>query len=698
MLQKIQFNPGVNRENTRYTNEGGWFESDKVRFRQGMPEKIGGWAPISNNTFLGTCRSLWNWVTLLGENLIGLGTNLKFYLQNGGAYYDITPIRKTSTLSSPFTTNTATNTGVTTVVTVADVAHGALNNDFVTFYGASTFNGITINGEYQITLIGVNSYSIVVTGTASASSSGGGSPVYAVYQINTGPSAASPSVGWGAGAWSSGTWGNTSSTLSIRLWNQVNSGQDLVFGPKGGALYYWTAKIGYRNSTVSISNASPAVVTSTVSLFETYPITFETTGALPSPLIPGQTYYIRNLAGATFNLSSTPTGALINTTTNGTGLQSISPRGVLVSSLPGANFVPSYQNLLTISDASGFTILFGTNSRADTASPPTLDPLLIRWSDKESFTEWDPTATTQSGETRLSHGSRIVSYVQTRQEIVVFTDSSLYSLQFLGPPYIWGTQLLGDNISILGPNCSVIASGVVYWIGTDKFYAYNGRVETLNCDLRKYVFNDINLTQSDQIFAGTNEGFNEVWWFYCSKNSSTIDRYVVYNYLENIWYYGNMARTAWLDSGLQRFPIAAAYSQRLLNHESGVDDNIDGNALPIDAYISSCEFDIGDGDSVGFVWRMLPDISFLGSSDPPPVTPQVEMTLYPMQNSGSGTQNSSTQSVLSGSTYVVPETFTGQIYTRVRGRQLIFKVRSNTLGTAWQLGAPRIDIRPDGLR
>jgi hypothetical protein len=249
----------------------------------------------------------------------------------------------------------------------------------------------------------------------------------------------------------------------------------------------------------------------------------------------------------------------------------------------------------------------------------------------------------------------------------------------------------------MGPNAAVIASGVVYWMGSDKFYAYNGRVETLACDLRKYVFNDINLSQAEQVFAGTNEGFSEIWWFYCSKNSNTIDKYVIYNYLENIWYYGNMGRTAWLDSGLQATPIAASYSQRLLSHESGVNDNVDGNPLPMDAFISSCEFDIGDGDSVGFVWRMLPDISFVGSDSEGP-TPQVEMTLFPMQNSGSGTQNSSTQSVLSGSTYVVPETFTGQIYTRVRGRQLIFKVRSNTLGTAWQLGAPRLDIRPDGLR
>ena len=694
MLQKIQFKAGVNRENTRYTNEGGWFESDKVRFRQGTPEKIGGWTPFSFQTYLGTCRSLWNWVTLGGQNLIGVGTNLKFYIQNGGAYYDITPIRKTSTLTNPFTTNTATNSAGTTVVTVTDTAHGAINNDYVTFYGASTFNGVTVSGEYKITYISANSYSIVVTGTASASSSGGGTPVYAVYQINTGPAYAVPLVGWGSGPWSSGTWGNSSpSTDSMRLWGQMNFGQDLIYGPKGGPLYYWRAAVGYQASTVSISNASPAVLTSTITLNEGYPLTLTTTGDLPSPLIPGQTYYIRNSTGTSCNLSSTPTGSLINTSTSGSGTQALSPRGILVSSLPGANSVPLSQNYMTISDVSRFVILFGTNDYGST----TFDPMVIRWSDQESVTEWQPTATTQAGSVRLSHGSRIVSTVQTRQEIVVFTDSSVYSLQYLGPPYIWGTQLLGDNISIMGPNASVIASGVVYWMGTDKFYAYNGRVETLNCDLRKYVFNDINLSQSEQFFAGTSEGFNEVWWFYCSANSKTIDKYVVYNYLENLWYYGSMARTAWLDSGLQATPIAASYYQRLLNHESGVNDNVDGNPLPIDAYISSCEFDIGDGDSVGFVWRMLPDISFNGS-DSEGATPQVEMTLYPMQNSGSGTQNSSTQSVLSGSTYVVPETFTGQIYTRVRGRQLIFKVRSNTLGTAWQLGFPRIDIRPDGLR
>lgn len=695
MLQKILFNPGVKRENTRYTTEGGWYESDKVRFRQGTPEKIGGWTPLSIQTFIGVCRSLWNWVTLGGQNLIGLGTNLKFYIQNGGVYYDITPIRKTSTLNNPFTTDTTTNSAGTTIVTVTDAGHGAINNDFVTFYGASTFNGITVSGEYQLSFVNNNTYTIVVNGTATGSSSGGGTPVYAVYQINVGPVSTVPLSGWGSGSWSSGSWGNSiPSTDALRLWSQINFGQDLLYGPKGGGLYYWRAAIGYAKASVSITNAGPAVVTSSITVADLSPLTFDTTDTLPLPLIPGQTYYARNSTGTTFNLSSTLTGALINTTTAGSGTQTISPRGISVSSFSGANQVPLYQSYMTVSDVSRFVLVFGTNEYGSTV----LDPMLIRWSDQESITEWEPTATTQAGSARLSHGSRIVGTVQARQEIVVFTDSSLYSLQYLGPPYIWGTQLLGDNISIIGPHSSIIASGVVYWMGTDKFYRYNGRVETLNCDLRKYVFNDINLFQGEQVFAGTNEGFNEVWWFYCSANSSQIDKYVVYNYLENIWYYGTLARTAWLDSGLQKTPIAAAYNYRLLNHETGVDNNENGNPVAIDAYISSSEFDIGDGNSMGFVWRMLPDISFDGSTSSPGLVPQVEMTLYPMQNSGSGVANSSTQPVLSGSTYLIPETFTGQIYTRVRGRQMIFKVRSNTVGTAWQLGAPRIDIREDGLR
>jgi hypothetical protein len=340
-------------------------------------------------------------------------------------------------------------------------------------------------------------------------------------------------------------------------------------------------------------------------------------------------------------------------------------------------------------------MVFGTNDYGQS----TIDPMLIRWSGQNDPYNWTPDATNQAGFTRLSHGSQIVTTVQTRQEIVVFTDSSVYSLQYLGPPYIWAPQLLGDNISIISPNAAVIASGVIYWMGVDKFYAYDGRVNTLNCDLRRYVFQDLNQDQALQVFSGTNEGFNEVWWFYCSANSTAIDKYVIYNYLEKVWYYGTMARTAWLDSGLLPFPIAATYSNNIVFHEDGINDNTTGTNAAISAYISSSEFDIGDGHNFGFVWRVLPDITFSDSSNSPTgAVPVVTMTLYGLTNSGSGRTSSASQPVSSSSAYDITEEFTGQIFTRMRGRQMIFKIESNQVNTAWQLGAPRIDIRPDGRR
>jgi hypothetical protein len=365
-----------------------------------------------------------------------------------------------------------------------------------------------------------------------------------------------------------------------------------------------------------------------------------------------------------------------------------------VTSLAGASNVPIIQNIVYDSDESRFTFAFGCNQAGET----TQDPMLIRWSDQESVTNWTPAITNQAGYVRLSHGTQIVATIQTRQEIVVWTDSALYSLQYLGPPYVWGVQLLGDNISILNQNAVAQASGVIYWMGTDKFYKYDGRVQTLNCDLRKFIYQDINLEQNQQVFASTNEGFNEVWFFYCTATSSTIDRYVVYNYLENTWYYGTMARTAWLDSGLRNYPLAATYSYNIVNQEYGNDDAETGTTLPIEAYISSAEFDIGDGNNFAFIWRMLPDLTFSGSDASP--TPQVTYTLYPMQNSGSGTGTAVDKNVdkQTGAQYTVTEGFTGQINTRVRGRQLILKVGSTNLGTTWQLGATRIDIRPDGRR
>ena len=616
-LQKILFKPGVNRENTRYTTEGGWYECDKVRFRQGTPEKIGGWQRISATTFLGVCRSLWNWVTLGSQNLLGVGTHLKFYIENGGAYNDITPLRKpAATLgNNPF----ATTSGSTTVV-VTDATGGFANGAFVTFSGATAVGGLTLNGEFQLTTIGVSAstYSITASSAASSTATGGGAAVVAAYQINPGPEYALPLVGWGAGSWGSGTWGlGDTSVDALRIWNQNNFGQNLIFGPRGEGLYYWDA----------------------------------------------------------------------NT--------SLTTRGVLVSSLAGASDVPLYQNFLLVSDVSRFVIVFGTNDITDAI----LDPMLIRWSDQEDPVQWTPAPTNQAGSLRLSHGSQIVTAVQTRQEIVVFTDSSAYSLQYLGPPFIWGSQLLGDNISIMGPNAVTSASGIIYWMGVDKFYSYDGRVQTLNCDLRRFVFQDLNKAQAEQIVAGTNEGFNEVWWFYCSANSVEIDKYVVFNYLENIWYYGTMKRTAWLDSGLADYPIAATYSKNIVNHEQGINNNETGTELAIEAYISSSEFDIGDGHNFGFVWRILPDLTFENSANTPTGTvPTVTMDLYGLSNSGSGVTSSAGQSVLKGSSYVITEEFTGQIYTRVRGRQMIFKISSNQLNTTWQIGAPRIDIRADGRR
>ena len=624
-LKKVLPRPGVNRENTKYTTEGGWYDCDKVRFRQGTPEKIGGWARFSANTFLGVCRSLWNWITLAGLDLVGVGTNLKFYIERGAAYYDITPIRDTVTLTNPFT---ATNGSA--VITVLDVAHGCITGDYVTFSGATGLGGnitaAVLNREYQVTVLTVDTYTFTATATANATDaagSPGGGTVTAAYQINSGPAFSVPLTGWGAGAWGSGSWGTTASTDSLRLWSQTNFGEDLIINPRGGAIYYWDASAG------------------------------------------------------------------------------LAQRAVNISTLAGANGTPTIANFVLVSDTSRFVFAFGTSDLVTSI----YDPMLIRWSDQENVASWTPSAISQAGDIRLSHGSGIVGAVQTRQEILVWTDSALYSMQYLGAPEVWGSQLMGDNISICSQNAMALASGVVYWMGVDKFYKYDGRVSTLRCDLRQHVYQNINTAQFGQVFCGTNEGFNEVWWFYCSEGSTSVDRYVVYNYLEDIWYYGTMARTAWLDSGLRPNPIAATYSYNLVSHEVGYDDQETGTALPISAYITSSEFDLDDGHNFAFVWRLLPDITFRGSTTS---SPQVTMYLLPLNNSGSGyhVDNVAANQSVGGDSFAnvtrvatVPiEEFTGQIYTRVRGRQMAIKVESTALGVAWQLGAPRLDLRPDGRR
>ena len=692
-LKKLALKPGVNRENTRYSNEGGWFESDKVRFRQGTPEKIGGWSRISVSYFVGVCRSLWNWITLENFNLLGVGTNLKFYLENGGQYNNITPIRAGAILSNPFAT-----TNALTLVTVTDTAHGAITNDFVTFSNAATVGGLDLNNEYQITYVDANTYTIVSATAATSTATGGGSTVNAIYQINVGDSYQIPLTGWGAGNWGSGSWGfGGTSTSALRLWSQNNFGEDLVYGFRGGAIYYWDASFGLSPSPFTITIASPGVVTSVLSLSNGTAVILTNGGfpsALPTGLSPGTIYYVVNVSGFTFNLAATVGGTPIVTTGSQSGTHYIMPNGINIVSLASASDCPIIQNFVFVSDISRFVFAFGCNDYSSSVQ----NPMLIRWSDQESVVDWTISPTNQAGSVTLSHGSSIITSIQTRQEILVWTDSAIYSLQYLGPPVVWSSQLMGDNISILGQNAAAQASGVVYWMGVDKFYSYDGRLQTLNCDLRRFIYQDINLDQDQQVFAGTNEGFNEVWWFYCSSSSLTVDRYVIYNYVEKVWYYGTMARTAWIDSGLLDYPVAATYTYNLVNQEYGLDNNETGTPAGIEAYISSSEFDIDDGDRFGFVWRMLPDLTFAGSDASP--TPQVTYTLYPMQNSGSGTGTAVNKDVdkLTGAQYTVTEGFTGQINTRVRGRQLILKVSSDNLGTAWQLGSTRIDIRPDGRR
>jgi len=622
-LKKLQFKPGVNRENTRYTNEGGYFESDKVRFRQGTPEKIGGWVRTSANTFLGVCRSLFQWVTLAQFRYTGVGTNLKFYIESGTAYYDVTPLRTTVTLAAnPFRATLGSS-----VITVTAAAHGALDGAFVTFSGATGLGGnitaTVLNKEYQLTYVGVNTYTITVAATAIAAdvtgSPGGGAAVSAAYQINPGYASTVAVVGWGAGNWGYGTWGfGQTAVEKLRLWTQCNFGENLLFNPRYGAIYYWTASGG------------------------------------------------------------------------------LSARAVNITSLPGASDPPVVALNVVVSDVSRFVIAFGTN----TIGSAVQDPMYIRWSDQESVTMWTPAATNQAGGIRLSHGYEIVATLQTRQEILIWTDSSMYSMQYVGYPAVWSVQLLADAITIISPNAQAVAAGVTYWMGVDKFYKYDGHVSTLRCDLRQFIFSDINQQEAYQIFGATNEGFNEIWWFYCTSGSTTVNRYVVYNYVEDAWYYGSMARTAWLDSGVTTQPIAATYSQNIVTHETGLDDNESGVPQPIDAYIVTSEFDIDDGHNFGFVWRLIPDMTFDGSTN---AAPTATMTLMPMQNSGSGYNNpmsvagSASGSVVRTSTVTI-EQFTGQLYIRVRGRQMAFKIETNQLGTTWQLGAPRIDIRPDGRR
>jgi hypothetical protein len=727
-LQKLVFKPGINKEGTNYTNEGGWFDCDKVRFRSGNAEKIGGWTRLSNNTFVGICRSLWNWATLAGANYLGLGTSKKYYIENGGAYNDVTPLRVNGagSTTTTLTANPFSATSGSALIIVTDTVSGISPSigDYVTFTSTTSVGGLTISGEYTVTsLVSSVAYRITASSTASSTGTGGGT-VTAQYQYPIGNDVYTTSNGWGAGAWSPTnpvTLGanpfaavSTSSTVTVTYTTHgLSNGNYVSFS---GATTFAGIPAAMLNNTFVIAGVTAN--TFTITLPSSFTATSTTSGG-GSAVIAYPQYGTRGWGdAATVGIGSqlrlwtndnfgedliiAPRGGGIYYWDATTG---VNVRAILLNTLStslgySGQFVPNTTNQIIGSAIQRFVIAFGANPYDPTNSSTAFDPLLVRWSDQENPYEWVPAITNQSGEYRLNIGSYIVCARSTRQEILVWTDAAIYSMQYLGPPYVWGFQLLQDNISIMGPNASITVNNVTYWMGTDKFYRYTGRVETLVCTLRQYVFQDINMDQSFQVFSGSVEGYNEIWWFYCSANSTTVDRYVIYNYVDNVWYYGNMARTAWLDSGLRQYPMAANYDNRVLYHENGVDDVSGLTPVPIEAYVQSSDFDIGDGHNFGFVWRILPDLTFNGSQVE---TPYVTMVVKPRVNSGTpyGTPNNpivaSTQNYSSQHVYNVQQ-FDGQVYTRVRGRQMAYRIESDTLGVAWQMGYPRIDIRPDGRR
>lgn len=628
-LTKLQFRPGLVRDTTSYSNEGGWFDCDKIRFRSGVPEKIGGWEKISNSQFLGTCRGLKPFRALDGTPFTGVGTHLKYYIEEGGGYNDITPIRATTAAGD--VTFSATNGSST--ITIDDNAHGAVANDFVTFSGAVTLGGnITadvLNQEYQIvTIVSDNSYTVTAkdsngdTVTANASDTGnGGSSVVGAYQINVGLDTTVGGTGWGAGTWGRSTWGSAA-TLSavtdvLRLWSHDNFGEDLLFNVRDGGIYYWDK-----------------------------------------------------------SSSSTPPFT----------------RGVALSDRAGADATtPTIAKQVLVSDRDRHVIVFGCDAENNIGLQ---DPMLIRFSDQENPTVWQSTATNTAGDLRLGSGSEIICAVETRQQVLVYTDTAVYAMQFLGPPFTFGVTLISENTTIMSPNTAKAVDDQVFWMGDEDFYVYNGQVQKLPCPVRSYVFNNFNDTQAEKAFAALNSTHNEVWWFYPSVNSEEIDQYVTYNYLENVWYFGTLNRTAWVDRGVRSFPLAASTDHYLYSQELGLNDGSTVPAQAISSYIESSQIDIGDGDNFAFIRRLIPDVTFTGSSA---TNPSANFLIKTRNFPGANFNATSTSDIVRSATVPV-EQFTDQAHIRLRGRSMTLRVESDELDVQWRLGSPRLDIRPDGRR
>jgi hypothetical protein len=637
---KLQFRQGVNRDQTNYSGEGGWWDCDKIRFFSGYPQKIGGWFKATSETFIGTCRQMFNYITSFTDNLLAIGTNEKVYLEVGGVFYDITPLRETFTTStSPSSDNCIDTTDTSTTVNVNITAHGCATGDYVTISGVTGDPGgipnAEINAEHVVTVIDANNFTFEVTTAAtSTTTNGGGTSIVVECQISPGFASITAGYGWGTGAWSGAYgWGLASPTpvyLPQRDWFFDNFDNDLVMNIRaittgagiavGGPIYYWE-----RGSTLNPSNA-------------------------------------------------------------------LATRAVLLSSIMGATDVPESATQILVSQNDKHLLAFGCQPY--NGSSGEFDPLLIRWASQDDPLMWEPLPTNSAGFIRVSRGSRIVRAIPNRQEILVFTDASVYSLQFLGTSDVFGLQELADNISIISSRAVTTTNNITYWMGVDKFYMYDGRIKPLPTTVREYVFKNLNFAQSDQIISGTNEGFNEVWWFYPSGTSTWVDRYVIYNYLADCWYFGNLVRTAWLDTPLRPYPYAASTESDsttgfLYQHEFGVNDD----EAPMVSYIQSNDFDIqqNDGETFMLTRRLIPDINFNGSTAQ---EPEVNLTIRSRNFPGSQYQTdpSDNQRVVETSFGL----FTNQVFIRARGRQLALKVSSENLGVQWQLGSPRLDARADG--
>ena len=627
-LTKLKFRPGINREVTSYSNEGGWYDCDMIRFRYGVPEKIGGWQQDSSSTFLGTCRALHTYVSLAGDVYTGAGTNLKYYLYLGGAFTDITPLR--STTSAGDVTFARVGVGDATL-TVTDTNHGAVANDFVTYSGAASLGGniiaAVLNQEYQIASVtDASTYTIEAKDTsgnavlaASGDSGNGGGSTVGKYQINTGLNSTVFGTGWGTSTWGRGTWGS-SSTLTVsdtlRLWSHDNFGEDLIFNVRDGGIYYWDT----------------------------------------------------------------------SAKTLGTD------RAVTLASLDTDSAIPTIAKQVLVSDRDRHIVAFGCDGETTIG---TQDPLLIRFSDAESTTTWNALATNSAGELRVGSGSEIICAVETRQQIIVFTDSSLHAMQFLGPPFTFGISQLSENITIMGPMAAKAVDDTIFWMGQEDFYVFDGRVQKLPCAVRSYIFDDFNVTQNQKVFAALNSTFDEVWWFYPSGDSTEIDKYVIYNYQEKAWSYGSLVRTAWLDRGINDYPLATGTDYYLYDHEFGLDDGSTNPPCAISSHIESSQIDIGDGERFAFIRRLIPDVTFGGSTA---TSPTATFTLKTRNFPGGAYLSSDNSSVTQteAATSTVVEQFTNQAFVRLRGRSFALRVASSGEQVQWRLGSPRVEVRQDG--